>query len=445
MVEIMSVEQGSAAFKAGILPGDKLISVNGNEITDVLDYRFYITEKRLSIIIQRNGELLSFDIKKPQYEDIGLDFSSFLMDDKKRCRNNCIFCFIDQNPKGMREQIYFKDDDERLSFLQGNYVTLTNLKENDVERIKKMHISPVNISVHTVNPELRVKMMRNRFAGDCLKFIKQLDEGGIALNTQLVLCRGINDGKELEKSLEYLLSLKNIQSIAAVPCGITAHRDGLAEITPYDKESACEVIAIIDRFGEISLKEKGMRLCFASDEFYLKAGRQLPQESYYEGYPQIENGVGMLRSHYEEFLWALEDNQIVEKITKKGYNKKRTVIVTGEAAYQHIKSLVSLAKERFCDLNVTIKCIKNNFFGGHITVSGLVVGSDIIDQMKAEEKSDIILIPCNMLRYDRDMFLDNTSVEELEHALGGKVVIVEKDGADLLYKLIQPFEETADE
>ncbi|HOJ48645.1 MAG TPA: DUF512 domain-containing protein [Bacillota bacterium] len=429
MVEIVSVDKNSYADKAGVRAGDKLVSVNGNDINDVLDYRFYITDKRLKLVVERNGERKTVLIKKPEYDDIGLEFASYLMDEKKRCKNNCIFCFIDQNPKGMRESIYFKDDDERLSFLQGNYVTLTNLKESDVERIIKMHISPVNVSVHTVNPELRAKMMRNRFAGECLQYLERLDKGGIALNTQLVLCRGINDGQELERSLAFLTSLENIQSIAAVPCGITGHRQGLYEISPYDKESAGEVIDIIDRFGKKCLREKGKRLVYAADEFFLLAQRPIPPEEYYEDYPQIENGVGMLRSHYEEFAHRLE------KIDKFGYTNSEITIVTGEAAYRHIETLVGLAKSRFPQIRVRVRAIKNNFFGGYITVSGLVVGRDIIEQLKDEVNGGILLVPCNMLRYDRDLFLDNTSVQDLENALGVKVIITEKDGADLADKI----------
>lgn len=428
MVDIFAVEKNSYAEKAGLKALDKLISVNNKEIIDVLDYRFYITEKKLTLLLERNGEKIIAQIKKPEYEDIGLEFKSYLMDEKKRCKNNCIFCFIDQNPHGMRESIYFKDDDERLSFLQGNYVTLTNLTDKDIERIIEMRISPVNISVHTVNPELRVKMMRNKNAGECLKYLKQLDEGGILLNAQLVICKGINDGEELERSLEYLSSLENVQSIAAVPCGITAYRKKLFNIEPFDKESASNVIDIIDCYGEKCLRKKDIRLVYASDEFFLTAERPIPPEKYYEDYPQIENGIGMLRSHYEEFLYSLEN------IDKCGYNNS-IVVVTGEAAFPHISSLIKLVCGKFPQLKVRVKAIKNNFFGGHITVSGLVVGSDIIEQLKDDEKCDILLIPCNMLRYDRDFFLDNTSIEDIEKALLVKVIITEKDGSDLVEKI----------
>ena len=427
MVEIISVAEDSFAFAAGLKPGDRLISVNDNEINDVLDYRFYITEESLDLRLERAGETLTAEIKKPEYADLGLEFESYLMDEKKRCKNNCIFCFIDQNPPGMREAVYFKDDDERLSFLQGNYVTLTNLTDREIERIIQMRISPVNISVHTVNPKLRVKMMRNRNAGDCLRYLRQLDEGGIALNTQLVLCRGINDGEELVRSLEHLTSLKSIQSVAAVPCGLTAYRNGLCSIKPYDQESAKQVVDIINSFGESCLSQKGRRIVYAADEFFLTANKPLPPESYYEDYPQIENGVGMLRSHYEEFVSALERTE------KIGYNNNMTII-TGEAAYPHIMQLVSLAVSKFPELKIKVKAIKNNFFGGHITVSGLVVGRDIIEQLK-DEKNETLLIPSNMLRHDRDLFLDNTSISDIEEALSVQTLIVDKDGADLADKI----------
>ena len=260
MVLIQSVDSNSYAEKSGIRENDMLLSVNGNIIKDVLDYRFHIMETRLLLLIERKGERIEIEIKKPEYSDIGLNFSTYLMDEKKRCRNNCIFCFIDQNPKGMRETIYFKDDDERLSFLQGNYVTLTNLKDEDIARIIKMRISPINISVHTTNPELRVKMLRNRFAGECLRYIKELDAHGIALNLQLVLCRGINDGDELIRSLSDMDSLENVESIALVPAGLTGHRENLYPLIPFDKESASSVIDIANEFGDKWLKAKGKRL-----------------------------------------------------------------------------------------------------------------------------------------------------------------------------------------
>ncbi|MBQ9849017.1 MAG: DUF512 domain-containing protein [Clostridia bacterium] len=424
MVIITAVERGSSADKNGIKSGDKLVSVNGNEINDVLDYRFYIMEKRLSLSLLRNGEEIEITVTKPEYSDIGLEFSTYLMDEKKRCRNNCIFCFIDQNPEGMRETIYFKDDDERLSFLMGNYITLTNLKESDIERIIKMRISPVNISVHTTDPELRVKMMRNRFAGDCLRYIKMLDSAGIAINAQLVLCRGINDGAFLKKSLSDLMALENIESIALVPCGLTGHREGLYPLVPFDKETASEVIDIADSFGNKSLIERGMRLVYPSDEFFLLSERKLPDEAYYEGYPQLENGVGMIRSDTDEFIECLENLPEME------YNREVS-IATGEASFEFISSLASLAMEKYKNLSVSVYAVRNDFFGGSVTVSGLVTGGDIIKQLKGKPLGEALLIPENMLRAEGDLFLDNVSLEEVSNALGVPIIVNARGGYPL--------------
>lgn len=421
MVKISSVEKRSHAERQGIKENDVLLSVNGNNINDVLDYRFYIMDPRLELKLKRNEKEFSVVIEKEEYDDIGLEFSTYLMDEKKRCRNNCIFCFIDQNPKGMRETIYFKDDDERLSFLQGNYVTLTNLKDEDIERIIKMRISPVNISVHTTNPDLRVQMMRNRFAGDCLKYIKMLDDAGITINAQLVLCRGINDGKELEKSLYDLCMLRNIDSIALVPCGLTGHREGLFPLQPFDKETATAVIDIANGYGSCCYEQRGRRLIYPSDEFYLLAEREMPEEDYYEGYPQLENGVGMIRSDTDEFFECLENE------TETDYNRNITV-VTGEAAFGFISKLSSAAMQRYKNLKISVVAVRNNFFGGSVTVSGLVTGGDIIAQLKGKELGQELLIPENMLRAQGDLFLDNVSLEEVENALSVKVTVVERGG-----------------
>ncbi len=421
MVKITSVEKGSVAEKNGVKVGDMLVSVNGNEICDVLDYRFYIMDKNIVLHVKRGEADLEFAIKKPEYSDIGLEFATYLMDEKKRCRNNCIFCFIDQNPKGMRETIYFKDDDERLSFLHGNYVTLTNLKDSDIDRIIKMRISPVNISVHTTDPELRVKMMNNRFAGECLRYLKKLDDAGITVNAQLVLCKGINDGKSLTRSLTDLIKLQNIDSIALVPCGLTGHREGLYPLEPFDKESASEVIDTANHFGDYCLSTRGMRLIYPSDEFYLISERDIPDEEYYEGYPQIENGVGMIRSDSEEFFESLEN------IDKLDYNRKVS-IATGEAAYDFICSLANAAMKKLPNLTVNVYAVRNNFFGGSVTVSGLVTGGDIIAQLSGKDLGEELLIPENMLRSEGDLFLDNISLETLSETLKVPVVAVERGG-----------------
>ena len=429
MVLISGVEKGSLAERAGIKSGDRLVSVNKNAVNDVLDYRFYLYEPEVELELVRGEENYSVRIAKPRYGDIGLEFSTYLMDEKRRCRNNCVFCFIDQNPKGMRETVYFKDDDERLSFLQGNYITLTNLHESDIDRIIKMRISPVNVSVHTTNPELRCRMMRNRFAGECLAYMKKLDEAGININAQLVICRGINDGAELERSLADLSALANIESIALVPCGLTAHREGLYELKPFDAASASEVLDIADKYGENNLASRGARLIYASDEFYLLSGRKIPGSDYYEGYPQLENGVGMIRSDEDEFCECLENAPL------KVYNREVS-IATGEAAYGFISSLAAKACEKFKGLTVHTYAIRNDFFGGGVTVSGLVTGGDIIKQLKGKPLGETLIIPENMLRAEGDLFLDGVSLDQLSESLGVKITVNARGGYALCEALI---------
>ena len=430
MVEIQSVTLASPAHRAGIKAGDVLLTVNGERVCDVLDYRFYGTDANSVVTVSRNGEELTFSLHNREYAELGMEFSTYLMDEKKRCTNNCIFCFIDQNPHGMRETIYFKDDDERLSFLQGNYVTLTNLRESDIARIIRMHISPVNISVHTMNPDLRVKMMGNRFAGEKLRFLKMLDEGGIRINAQLVLCRGINDGEELTYSLEELCKLENLESLAAVPCGMTAHREGLPELLPFDKESAADVLARIESKAQDNLSSCGFRKVFASDEFYLTAGKELPPEEAYEDYPQLENGVGMLRLHTVEFVGALEDCEIPDI-------PRHISIATGVLAKSHMEELAAMAMERFPSLRVDVHAIVNHFFGETITVSGLVTGGDLIAQLRGKELGDTLLIPENMLRHEGDLFLDGVSLADVEEQLKISVGVTARDGEDLLAKLTE--------
>ena len=429
MVKIQSVTPGSPADKAGIKAGDVLLSVGGERVCDVLDYRFYGTDANTEVTLSRDGEEMTFKLRNREYADLGMEFSTYLMDEKKRCTNNCIFCFIDQNPKGMRETVYFKDDDERLSFLQGNYVTLTNMRESDVERIIRMHISPINVSVHTMNPDLRVKMMGNRFAGEKLRFLKMLDEGGIRINAQLVLCRDINDGEELTYSLDELCKLENLESLAAVPCGMTAHREGLPEILPYHKESAADVIRRIEKKAAECLEAFGCRKVFASDEFYLTAEKELPPDEAYEGYPQLENGVGMLRLHTVEFEDALADCE-TEDVSR------HLSIATGMLAKSHMEHLASLAMARFPSLRVDVHAIVNHFFGETITVSGLVTGGDLIAQLKGKELGDTLLIPENMLRHEGDLFLDNVSVSDVENALHVTLGVTSRDGEDLLHHFL---------
>ena len=308
MVKITDVLMGSRSYKAGISAGDILMSINGNEIRDVLDYRFYLTEKNVTLVLLRNGEEYSVTMKKGEYDDIGLDFETPLMDKKHSCTNKCIFCFIDQNPEGLRESLYFKDDDSRLSFIHGNYVTLTNMTQTDVDRIIKMRMSPINISVHTTNPELRVKMMKNKHSGEVLKYLNDFAAAGLSMCGQIVLCRGVNDGEELRRSLTDLAALyPAMSSVAIVPAGLTKFRDKLYPLTDFTPDEAGEVIDMINSFGDAHKEKHGTRLFYAADEFYLKSGREIPDADYYEDYPQIENGVGMLRSCMDEFKMALSD------------------------------------------------------------------------------------------------------------------------------------------
>ena len=433
MVTITGVEKASPAAKHGILPGDILISINGHDINDVLDYRFRLTEKKITLLIHRGPDLKEITIKKDEYSDIGLEFETYLMDKKHSCRNKCVFCFIDQLPKGMRDTLYFKDDDSRLSFLMGNYITLTNLSEEDVDRIIEMKTSPINVSVHTTNPELRVKMMKNKNAGKVLSYLRRFADAGISLNCQIVLCKGINDGKELERSMTDLAALyPSLVGVSIVPAGITNYREGLCHLEPFTAEEAGEVIDTIDKFGEKCLKKFGTRLFFSSDELYIEAGRELPGEDYYEGYPQIENGVGMIRSMDGEFTDELDflDEYDLEK-------PRKVSVATGAAAYDFIKSLA----DRLCEQVPTLEChvykIINDFFGHNITVAGLLTGKDLANQLKGKDLGDRLLIPRVTLRSEGDVFLDDTTPEWLSEQLGGvEIVPVESTGNDFVSKVL---------
>ena len=431
-VEIKNVKKWSACFFRGIKAGDSLVSVNGNEINDFLDYDFYLQEEKLCLEFEHKGKLKRVNIKKGAQDDIGLEFESYLMDKQKRCRNKCIFCFIDQNPEGMRESIYFKDDDSRLSFLFGNYITLTNLSDSDIDRIIKMHISPVNVSVHTMNKELRVDMMKNKNAGKCLDYLYRLADAGIELNTQLVLCPGINDGKELEYSIGELMKLyPAVQSIAAVPVGITKHREGLFDMPSYTKKTAAQVIDIIDRMGSEFKKEHGLRLVYAADEFYLKAQREIPDEDYYEVYPQIENGVGMwnsFRDEVDDFIDSADGSLGV---------KGSISLATGAAAYPLIKETAQKLTELYPELEINVYEIANDFYGHSVTVAGLVTGGDLINQLKDKKLGQELIIPDVMLRSEGDVFLDNVSVEEASAQLGVKVTpVMSGSGVALINKIL---------
>ena len=430
-VIIKSVDSKSPAEKAGLKAGDTLISINKNDIMDVLDYRFYQNNAKLKIeYIDDKGKIKHKRIKKQDYEELGLNFETYLMDKQHSCLNKCVFCFIDQLPKGMRDSLYFKDDDSRLSFLFGNYITLTNITEHEIERIIKMHISPINISVHTTNPELRVKMMKNKDAGKVLSVIKRFNDAGIKINCQLVLCPGYNDGEELKRTLSDLTELQNAECIAAVPVGLTKYRDGLADLVPFNPITAAETIDIIDRYGEECIKKYGSRRIYASDEFYLLAKRQMPDADYYGEFLQLENGVG---------LWALLLKEATDAIAEEEYKleqKRKISVVTGVAAYPLITEIVDKCKQKWDNLECKVYKIKNNFFGEKITVAGLVTATDIKEQLKGENLGEELLIPAVMLRKEGDMFLDSITLSELSRDLGVKITPVDNDGYSLIDALL---------
>ena len=429
MVTVYKVVSGSIAENAGIRAGDILHTVNGKEISDVLDYRFYLTEKKAELSLTRDGVFYNVKIHKEMYADIGLEFRTYLMDEKHSCRNRCIFCFIDQLPKGMRETLYFKDDDSRLSFLMGNYITLTNLKEADVDRIIKMRISPINVSVHTMNPELRVTMMKNKNAGIVLGYLKKLSDAGIYLNCQIVLCKGINDGDELIYSMKELSKFyPQVSSVSIVPAGMTKYRNGLYPLSPYTEEECEKIIDQVTGYGDQCLKKYGSRIFYCGDEFYVKSGRPIPDEKFYEDFAQIENGVGMMASMKAEF-----DSELSQIETKKVAPRKVSC-ATGYAAYNFIKSLADEVSKVRQGLQVNVYKIKNNFFGESITVSGLLTGTDLAEQLKPHaekgELGDTLYLSRNMLRAEGDFFLDGMTPDELSEKLSGiKIKFLQNDGA----------------
>ncbi len=425
MVKITGVIPGSPADRAGIADGDVLVRMNGHGVRDVLDYMFYAAETDVALVLERGGEPYERRIHKGEYDDLGLEFASYLMDEKQRCRNQCVFCFIDQMPPGMRETLYFKDDDARLSFLQGNYVTLTNMTQADINRIIEMKLN-INVSVHTTNPELRCRMMNNRFAGEKLDYLWQMANAGIKLNCQIVLCPGLNDGAELERTLTDLgKMLPHLQSVAVVPVGLSKYREGLYPLTPFDKESAGRALDTIAKYQERFLSEYGTRTVFPSDEFFLLAQRPIPDGAYYEDYAQYENGVGMLRSLGDEFHAALEDAE--------PETLPRTVtIATGVAPCAFLSALTAEAEQKWEGLHIRVQAIRNDFFGESITVTGLITGQDLIAQLKGKALGDELLLSSSMIRRDSDVFLDDVTIGEVEEALGVKVRLVPNDGYELL-------------
>ncbi len=425
-VIIKDVIRRSYAERAGCEAGDTLLSINGNDIVDVLDYRFYQLNSELELKIRDvSGVIHSVKIRKPEYEELGLEFDTYLMDKEKSCRNKCVFCFIDQLPKGLRESLYFKDDDSRLSFLFGNYVTLTNLSEHEISRIIKMHISPINVSVHTTNPELRVKMMGNRFAGKSLSILKRLSDSSIVINAQIVCCPGLNDGDELKRSVNDLLDL-NVNLIAVVPVGITKYREGLYPLTPFTEKKAAETVDILENFGEMCVKKYGKRIVYAADELYIKAGYDIPDAEFYGDFEAIENGVGLIAMLKEDLLYELDRRDADDSINRK------VSIACGTSAAPYLSELLLAVEEKFTNVKINVYPIVNDFFGENINVSGLIVGNDLIDQLKDKELGDCLLISSAMLRFENDLFLDDVHIDDVKRKLSINVLPINNDGKMLL-------------
>lgn len=424
-VLIQSVTDRSPAALAGIKAGDTLLSIDHNAIQDVLDYRFYMTSTTLSLSLLRGGKPYTAAIAKEEYQDLGLEFETYLMDRQLSCKNKCVFCFVDQMPPGMRKTLYFKDDDSRMSFLFGNYITMTNLKDEDIDRIIRMHISPVNVSVHTTDPELRVQMMKNPAAAPSLRYLRRLCDAGIRVNTQLVLVPGCNDGKALERTLRDLGELlPNLQSIACVPVGLTRYRDGLPKLRPFTKEEALDTVSTIHRFADGLEKSYGERVAYPSDEFFLRAELDIPASDYYGEFDQLENGVGLIALLRDDFARAADDD------LSRNANADLSVI-TGAAAFPLLQALAAQVMEKQPGVRVSVYPVINRFFGETITVAGLVTGQDILEQAAGKPLGQRVLIPSVMLRHEGDRLLDDMTLEELAQGLGVPVLPVNNDGWEL--------------
>ncbi|HJA44037.1 DUF512 domain-containing protein [Lachnoclostridium sp. An118] len=424
---IKSIEPGSIAEELGIEKGDVLLSINDQEIEDVFDYHFYVNDEQLVLTIEKpDGEEWELEIEKDYEEDLGIEFEQGLMDEYRSCRNKCIFCFIDQMPKGMRDTLYFKDDDSRLSFLQGNYVTLTNMSDHDIDRIIRYHLEPINISFHTTNPELRCQMLHNRFAGEALRKVDRLYEAGIEMNGQIVLCRGINDGEELERSIRDLAGyLPYLQSVSVVPVGLTRYRDGLYPLEPFTPEDARKVLEVVRRWQDELYEKWGTHFIHAGDEWYLLAGEDMPPQERYDGYLQLENGVGMMRLLEDEFREAFEK--------LPGDEMPREVsVATGKLAYPLICSMAEKLKSRYPGTVIHTYQIENRFFGERITVAGLVTGQDLKEQLSGKKLGKALLLPCNMFRSQEEVFLDDMTLDELKDALQSEIDIVKSSGQDFI-------------
>lgn len=431
---ITAVEPGSIAEECGLEPGDRIARINGNEIEDIFDYQYYIQEDFLEVqVLTKDDEECTLEIEKEEDEDLGIEFESSLMDEYHSCCNKCVFCFIDQMPPGMRETLYFKDDDSRLSFLQGNYITLTNMKDKDIDRIIRYHLAPINISVHTTNPELRCQMLHNRFAGDVLQKIKRLSDAGIPMNSQIVLCKGINDGEELDRTIRELGEfLPYMESLSVVPVGLTKFRDNLPKLDPFTKEDALKVLEQIQGWQKHFKEKYNTSFVHASDEWFILAENDFPPEEYYEGYGQLENGVGMMR-----LLITEVENRLAEL---EGDSRERKVsVATAKLAYPTIVKLAQEVQDKYPNIQIQVYCITNHFFGEKITVTGLLTGQDIIAQLKNRDLGEELFLPSNVLKADEDIFLDDISLKELSDSLQVPVNIIQSEGEDFVNKIIDYF------
>ncbi len=427
---VNDVKKNSLAYKANIQKQDEIISINGNEVFDVLDLMFFSTEMKLQLVIKRQNSTINIEIQKDdEYTDLGLDFKTYLIDEQHFCKNKCVFCFVDQLPKGLRESLYFKDDDERLSFLFGNYITLTNLSQREKERIKLLKISPINISVHTTNEDLRVRMMKNKKAGEINEIMKEFSDSGITMNTQIVLCRNLNDGKELEKTIKDLQSLyPSVQSVAIVPIGITRYRENLEKLEVFDEKTAGEVIDKVEELTKDFNEKHGKRITYLSDEFFFLAKREIPDTKYYGDFAQIENGVGMTRQFLDGFF---------DEVDYLGLENKKVIadIATGMAMYPLLKDVFAKINKDYPEINVKVHGIKNDFFGGNVWVTGLIVAKDLINQLEGNLISDTLYLCDDMLRSEKDLFLDDKTPKDVQTALKVKTKFYKNDGYSLAQEL----------
>lgn len=430
---VEEVVKGSIAEELGVEPGDIILSVNGETIKDIIDYKYMVTDDYIEMDIQKpDGEVWELEIEKEHDEDIGISFTNPLIDQAKNCRNKCIFCFIDQLPKGMRETLYFKDDDSRLSFLQGNFVTLTNMSEEEIERIIRYRISPINISVHATDPELRVKMLCNKNAGKLYGILKRFSEAAIEMNCQIVAVPGVNDGEALERTLKDLSELyPNVHSVAIVPVGVTKYREGLYPVEIYDKEMASDMVRRVEKLQAKYLEKLGTRFAFISDEFYIVSGIEIPNSDYYEGFPQLENGIGLIRSFADEI------GEELEKRPENTSSRKRYTIATGKLAYSFMQETAKKICEKYKNISIDVVEVENKFFGSDITVAGLLTGSDLISALEDKELGDVLLVSRAMMKRDEEIFLDDITLEGLSDRLGVAVIPSEVDGA----KFVDIFED----